>query len=131
MRRNRTNSGRRKSLRRGVIARVITRKRKVQSPVAWVMNSIGFAPKLSVNPLHTSSRAGTRQSAKTGTFIRRLPRTRFHRMLEVLPQIHAGVKMGHLIGVPVEWERLAFEELSQPPFGGLAPARMIDLRVHI
>jgi len=33
------------SLRRGVMERVMRRKVSVQSPVEWVMNSIGLAPR--------------------------------------------------------------------------------------
>src|SRR6476620_6986912 len=52
-----------------------------------------------------------------------------------LLQVHAGIEAGDLISVAVEHEgRAALHEdaaFADAPFGGLAPARMIDRRVHV
>src|SRR5688500_19255469 len=50
---------------------------------------------------------------------------------EVLAQVHPRIEGGHLVGVSVEHQGLAPEQLADPPFGGLAPAGMIHRRVHV
>src|SRR5262249_25457811 len=112
MRRKRINSGSPTSFRSGVIASVMHRKRIVQSPVQCVTNSIGLAPRSPFSAFRASSRAGTRESPKTGIFIHRLPRKPLPTILVILPQIYAGIKLGHLIAVSVEHERLAPEEFT-------------------
>src|SRR2546422_9025560 len=47
-----------------------------------------------------------------------------------LPQIEAGVEGGNF-GVAVEHERLAPQQLSDATFPGLAPARVIHVRVDV
>ena len=49
----------------------------------------------------------------------------------ILLEIHPRVEAGHLIAVAVEHQRLAAQELADPAFGGLGPARMVDRRVHV
>src|SRR5262249_37885712 len=51
--------------------------------------------------------------------------------LEVLSQIHARVETGHLIAVTVEGKRLAAAKLADPALGGLAPARVIHVRIDV
>ena len=56
--------------------------------------------------------------------------------LEILPQIHAAIQRRHLIGIAVEQQRrLAFDVENaagaDEALGGLRPARMIDVRVHV
>src|SRR5207249_11443916 len=46
-------------------------------------------------------------------------------------QVHARVEIGNLLGVAVERERRAPAELAETPLGRLAPARMINRRVHV
>jgi len=46
-------------------------------------------------------------------------------------QVHAGVERSHLIRVAVEQQRLVHEDFAEAPFGGLAPARMIDVGIHV
>src|SRR5436190_15565609 len=46
----------------------------------------------------------------------------------VPPQIHAGVHRRDLIAVTIEHQRFATQELTNAPFGCLAPARVIDRR---
>src|SRR5688572_33468080 len=50
---------------------------------------------------------------------------------EILSQVQAGVQRPDLIGVAVEHEGLALEELPHPPLPSLTPARVVHLRVHI
>src|SRR5438552_19195554 len=123
MRRNFTRPGQRSSLRSGVMASVITRKRRVQSPVQCVMNSIGFALRSCWYAFQPSTASGTRHSAKTGIFN--------HRMSIVLAQIHAGIELSHLVPVAVEHQRFAFQELTEPAFVRLAPARVIYFWIYI
>src|SRR6266478_6200115 len=51
-------------------------------------------------------------------------------VLEVLFQVHAGVEACHLV-VSIEHQGWAFEEFAQAAFLGLAPARVIDIRIHV
>src|SRR5438132_1131858 len=51
--------------------------------------------------------------------------------LEGLAQVHAGVEAGHLLGVAVERQRRAASDLADPSLRRLAPARMVDRRVHV
>src|SRR5450755_4813364 len=133
MRLKRIRSGRPSRRRRGEMARVKARKRSVQSPVAWVMNSIGFAPSSWWKYRKTSSSTGTRQRRKTGIFNHRFERTRFQAMRGsvVFAQIHARVEAGHLIAIAIEHEGLALAKLAQAAFGGLTPAGMVDGGVHV
>src|SRR5262245_36201833 len=108
MRRKRINSGSPISFRSGVME-----NRIVQSPVQCVTNSIGLAPRSPFSAFNPSSSAGTSDSAKTGTFTHHLLRKLRPVILVVLPKIHAGIKVGHLISVSVEHERLAPREFPQ------------------
>src|SRR5438309_6114858 len=51
--------------------------------------------------------------------------------LDGLAQVHAGVEAGHLLGVAVERQRRAASDLADPSLRRLAPARMVDRRVHV
>ena len=57
--------------RAGVTASAISRNRRVQSPVRWVMNSMGLADRLPVNARQTSMPRGIRQAANTHGLTRR------------------------------------------------------------
>src|SRR5215469_6238601 len=82
MRRKRISAGSARSFRTGVTERVMRRNRSVQSPVAWVIFSIGFAPKPAphvvmskgVGPKNpqSSQPRGARQARKTTTLIHRI-----------------------------------------------------------
>src|SRR6266478_1701890 len=54
-----------------------------------------------------------------------------YRMSVRLAQIHSGVHLSNLVGVSVEHERTSFVKLADPPLGGLAPAGMVHLGIHI
>src|SRR5690606_39093086 len=132
--------------------------RSVQSPVRCVIASMGLAPRSALKASHTSNANGSRQSAKT-TPLAALIRFRFgfirktlrrqacafnHRRvdnaalrtpiqltLEELAQVHPRVQMRHLLGVTVERQGLALEELPDAPFPFLAPARVVHLWIHV
>src|SRR3954453_8806898 len=114
------------------MAKVISKKRRVQSPVACVITSIGFAPKLLVSALNPSPNSGPRQARKTTTLNQRIIWSRIptRRQLKILLQVHSAVQPGHLI-VAVEHQRRSFQELSQAPFFRLAPTRMIHVGIHV
>src|SRR5215218_3895905 len=129
MRRYRTSTFQPDTLRIGVIARVSTTKRSVQVPVSLVIVLMGFAPSRPSTAAHASHATGTRQAAKTAHF----ETTRLRRITAsvVLPQIHPCVHRRDLVAIPVEFERRPLQELADPALLRLAPARVIDLRVHI
>src|SRR5580693_9851672 len=128
--------------RSGVIAKVIIRKRSVQSPVACVMNSMGFAPKsmLSGNPArplwnarHSNCPTGIRHARNTTTFVHLLVRMEFtggSRSIIFL-QVHAAVHARNLIAVAIEHQGWPPPEFTQAALRGLRPARMVHTGVHI
>src|SRR5271157_1931191 len=126
MRRKRIRAGRRRSLRKGVTARVATIKRRVQLPVKCCRYSTGLAVRSRFHVRQPIQASGARPRAKTATLIQRL------RMGSVvLPQVHALVEGGDPIAVAVEGEGGAAAELAQAVLGGLAPAGMVDGGVHV
>src|ERR1041385_5752854 len=50
---------------------------------------------------------------------------------EVGPQVHTRVQVGYLLGIPIEWQRLATPQLADSPFRRLTPARMIHRRIDV
>ena len=46
-------------------------------------------------------------------------------------QVHAGVEAGDLVLITVEHEGVALEDFAEAAFFGLAPARMIDVGIHV
>src|SRR5271170_4724141 len=97
MRRNAARFGCRNSRRSGVTPSVRTMKRMVQSPVKWVMNSMGFAVRLPREARQPNQPNGARHNTNSNTFVHLL-----RSMSEVLFQIHPGVQLGDLISIPVE-----------------------------
>src|SRR5271170_4367654 len=88
----------------GVTIRVMRRKRSAQSPVAWVMNSMGLAPRFCCHARQPSVANGSKEIRNVPAFIlclRRYLRGYFSR-LEVLSKIHARVEAHYLICVAVE-----------------------------
>src|SRR5690606_14285012 len=49
----------------------------------------------------------------------------------VLPEVHAAIEARDLLGIAVERQRRALEELADAALARLAPARVIDVRVHV
>src|SRR5262245_58197007 len=116
-------------MRSGVTARLARRIRSVQSPSQFVMKLIGLAPRSPPIARWTSNARGRRQAAHAPTLRAILPRRVMRQafrssdprgwLVELL-QIHPRVQRCHLVGVPVEHQRLAAPELADAPFGGLA-----------
>src|SRR5580658_6994914 len=50
---------------------------------------------------------------------------------EILLQVHALVHIRHLIAVAVEHQRVPLKEFANTPLLGLAPARMVNIRIHV
>src|SRR6185437_3151159 len=135
MRRNLISAGNRNNFRRGVMARVISRKRRVQSPVPCSSASTGFAPKptpqlfISVGwapkNLQASNPRGTRHTMNTTTLKMRIIRE----SLVVFRQIHSGIESGYLI-IPVEHQGGTGPELTQSMLTGLAVVP-IHIGIHI
>src|SRR5262245_14597052 len=51
--------------------------------------------------------------------------------LDVLAEVQVAVEAGDLLGVAVEGQGLAAGEIADPTFGGLTPAGVIDVWVHV
>src|SRR5947209_4542023 len=128
MRRNLISAGTRNNFRSGVMARVMSRKRRVQSPVPCSRASTGFGPKptpqlaMSVGwmpkNLQASNPTGTRHTMKTTTLKRRIILDA-GRWLVVLCQVHSGIESGYLI-IAVEHQGRTWPELTQSVLAGLA-----------
>src|SRR6266571_1062306 len=142
MRRKRMAAFQPVTLRSGVIARVMHRKRSVQTPVSLVTSLSGFALRFPVSPAQISQANGPRLAMKTrGLSTHRTARSESlkpqplaisHQLALVISlQIHPAIHAGHLITVAVEHQRLAPQELADAAFGRLRPARMVDGRVHV
>src|SRR5215472_11720198 len=89
---------------------------------------MGLAPSPPVAARKSRRASGARHTTQAATLSQIRPRRNMRSV--VLLQIHSGVERGDL-GVTVEHRRLSPAELSDPPLGGLTPARMVDVRVHV
>src|SRR5690606_31163230 len=135
------------TIRSGVTASVSRRQTKVQVPAERMRNSTGFAPSRSYRPSTIQRATGTSPStnspplkARTGTPAMRKAGRSADRLRAGMTvgtgssvmdtQIHALIEVSDLVGIAVEHERgpLRLKETvdADAPFGGLAPARMID-----
>src|SRR5215471_988191 len=124
--------------RRGVTSSVSNRNLNVQRPVSSWIVSAGFTPRVPVSTPRTRSAAGTSAATKRTIFASARPRapgrkTRPAAIMSVeLPEVHAGVHRRDLIAVAVEHQRLRGREVARDALlGRLAPARMIDVRIHV
>ncbi len=78
--------------------------------------------------------AGIRQTRNTTTFVHLLVRIVmiFFAQKFLFSAVHAVIKAGYLVAITVEHLRgRVFEVPRQPNFPRLAPAGMIDLRIHV
>src|ERR1041384_4382036 len=95
----------------GVIASEAINNTRVQNPSRFRTSAMGLAPRASVAPcqaMRTTGRNATTPMAHLAAVSRR----RRALTSEVLPQVHARVQRGDLVGVAVEWQRLALRELA-------------------
>lgn len=83
IRRNRTNAGKRKISRKGLIAKVRTRKLSVQSPVLRVAISIRFGSSPAFHPSQTKCITGARHDAKASGLIHSAPTTELEKSCNV------------------------------------------------
>src|SRR5690349_11543857 len=123
-----------KTTRSGVMARLVSKSRSVQSPSVFVTKLMGLAVRSPVHPRHASIARGARQTAHTPIMSATRPRRvmgSLPRISVVFLQVHSGIEGRHLVRVAVEGQRLATPELADPPLGGLAPARVVDGRVDV
>src|SRR5712691_11223576 len=91
-------------------------------------------PRLPVMKRQRRSANGIRQITKMATLVHllmRSARTRNVHPSMVLLQIHSVVEAGDLIAVAVEHESGAREDFAEAALLGLAPARMIDIRIDV
>src|SRR5580700_2826822 len=133
MRRKRISSGRFSDFRSGVIASVMIRKRRVQSPVKCCRNSTGLAVSWPFNARNPRKTKGSRPRVNTSTLahlVRRNVRS-VAITLVIFLQIHAAIHASHLIAVSIEQQRFALEYLTQAALRSLAPARMIHVGIHV
>src|SRR5262245_13665509 len=119
------------------MARVIIRKRNVQSPVNSVTSSMGLALSPLGKPWNASHAArvihaiGARQARKTTGF-RIHQRLNFAiRELVISAQVHPGVQLRNLVRVTVERQRRPLEELTDATLACLAPPGMVDIRIDV
>src|ERR1051325_27672 len=138
------------SRRSGVRPSVINRNRNVQIPVRSRISSSGFALRLPVNVSNRSQAIGTELIRKTaglrihqrlnldinlGCALRlRLRPTGLAlalRASEVFAEVHSRIHRGDLVGVSVEHQRGPLEEITDAPLAGLAPPRMIHIRIYV
>src|SRR5215467_6805074 len=137
MRRKRVICGWFRRFRSGVTASVIIRKRMVQSPVKWVMYSIGFAVSRRSKTRWTRYASGTRLKRNKTTLVHLLARTFGMLTTSIIPdQVHPRVHAGDLVPVTVEHQSLfgdalAEETFAQPPLSRLGPARMVALGIDV
>src|SRR4030095_4677643 len=127
------------SFRSGVMSSVTARNRSVQTPVSWVISAIGLPPSASMTAPYVSHATGPRHATNTRllTSLRnRNPQSSIRnpqsaiRNSVVFLQIHPGVERRDLI-VAVEHQRLALEELANPPLARLRPTRMVHFGIHV
>src|SRR5438132_7322600 len=107
------------------------------SPLACSSGSNGFAPIRPVKAGITRSHMPTpTRTVSANSLCPRIFTSEFirSRRLEILAQVHSGVEMGDLLLVTIEHQRrlLAGEKTTADhPLARLAPARMIDIRIHV
>src|SRR5690242_19665592 len=97
------------------------------SPVVRMAKLTSLTPRWSPNASRTSRTAGTRQFAMTTRFANGVSTS--GSVVDI--EIHAGVQARDLVRVPVEHQRGPAARLADPLLGGLTPAWMIVIRVHV
>src|SRR5256885_9884745 len=127
------SSGSLNVLRKGVIASVKLKNRRVQSPVVCCSVSTGLIPKSLRNNPQLNKTNGSDETRTPAPFVHWLVSS-FRKIAAVLVellQVHAVIQRSNLIAIAIERQCLAAEELSQPVLRGLAPARVFHRRIHV
>src|SRR5229473_6529062 len=91
---------------------------------------MGLAVRSSASQPRTSTPSGQRLATQTAALRTSRPRYVTRVLVELL-QVHPRVHRRDLIAVPVEHEGLPATHLGNASLRRLAPARMVDLRVHV
>src|SRR5439155_23491670 len=91
---------------------------------------MGLEVRSSASQPRTSTPSGQRLVTQTAALRATRPRYATRALVELL-QVHTRVHRRDLIAVPVEHEGLPATHLGNAPLRRLAPARMVDLRVHV
>src|SRR5271165_7236996 len=138
MRRKRSHQTEPVKSRSGVMHSVTIKKFSVQRPQPCSIAATGSAPSETPStPKAPAVRrsAGSRQAAKTAGFAsHRVAHISRASASEIFPQVHPRIEAGNFGSIAVERQRGASRR-KQPgadlPLGRLAPARMINLRVHV
>ena len=100
-------------------------------PVVRMAKFTGFAPSSCRNASQRRSASGTAPLTNTTNLAKRMSFMAARLGSEVRAQVHAGIEPGDLLGVAVEHQRRAPAGLADALLGGLAPARMVHLRVDV
>src|SRR2546430_9804840 len=107
------SSGSLNVLRKGVIASVKTKNRRVQSPVVCCSVSTGLIPKSPRNNPQLNKTNGIDETRNTAPFVHLLVSS-FRKIAAVLVellQVHAVIQRSNLIAIAIERQCLAAEEL--------------------
>src|SRR5690606_27496176 len=108
-----------------------SRNHSAAKPVACSSASGGLAPSLSLRSRWISTASGIAPPMMTaGLSTWSTRRSNFIRSV-VPSQIHSCVQRSDLFCIAVERQRRTLEELADPALARLAPARVIDFRVHM
>src|SRR5712692_386543 len=91
---------------------------------------MGLAVRSSASQPRTSTPSGQRLATQTAALSTTRPRYVTPALVELL-QVHPCVHRRDLIAVAVEHERLPAPHFGNTALRRLAPARMVDLRVHV
>src|SRR5215213_8323561 len=70
-----------------------------------------------------------RQFTKTTTFKKRT--SLITERSKVLHKVHTLIQMRHLLAIAIKQQRVPTTILTDSSFGGLAPARMRNVRIHV
>src|SRR3990167_7629800 len=137
MRRSRAKAGQLAMVRKGVTVNTTHSMRSVQSPVARTRASAGLAPRRSANAAKTNQHRGSAANKNAPGLAARWASQAFTEAIESveLLEVHAGVQLPHLGLVAVEHQCLALlgkqAVFADAALGGLTPARVVHIGVHI
>src|SRR5690606_1672573 len=119
------------SRRNGVALSDASRKTNAVKPVECSSSSAGLAPSVPVTRRATRKIAGA-MPPNTSRGRRKRSMTEPSVTRSIVPaQVHPAVQRRDLICVAIEHQGGSLEEIANAPLARLAPARMIDLGIHV